>query len=117
MQNENRKVFFIIVDASTEKVKHQYVEKIQYEEGNIVEERIRRRYISQLDILNKFVSLFVLPENQDIMSKVDAIHFVVTKADTLGETEEERLNNAYNLLTSRYMGPVQMLKDYCHLKI
>ena len=113
MQNENRKVFFIIVDASTEKVKHQYVEKIQDEEGNIVEERIRRRYISQLDILNKFVSLFVLPENQDIMSKVDAIHFVVTKADTLGETEEERLNNAYNLLTSRYMGPVQMLKDYC----
>lgn len=113
MQNDNRKVFFIIVDATTENVKFQYVEKIQDAEGNIIEERIRRRNISQLDILNKFVSLFVLPENQDIMSKVDAIHFVVTKADTLGDNQEERLNNAYNLLTTRYMGPVQMLKDYC----
>ena len=69
--------------------------------------------ISQLDILNKFVSLFDMDENQDIMDRVDAIHFVVTKADTLGDGRQERVDKAYELLTSTYAGPVGMLKAYC----
>lgn len=112
LKNDNKKVFFIIVDASTLRVKVEYLEDRKDAEGHVVEQVVRKKYISQLDILNKFVSLFELPENQDIMKKVDAIHFVVTKADVLGD-KETRLQNARDLLLKTYMGPVELLKDYC----
>lgn len=112
LKNNNRKVFFIIVDSSKPKVKVEYLEEKRDAEGNLVDQRIRKKYLSQLDIMNKFVSLFTLPENQDIMSKVDAIHFVVTKADLLGDTST-RLENAHKLLTSMYGGPIEQLKSYC----
>lgn len=112
LKNQNRKVFFIIVDSTKEKVKVEYVEQVKDAEGNVIDERIRKRYISQLDILNKFVSLFELPENQEIMSRVDAIHFVVTKADMLGDKQARR-EKARNLLLSIYGGPIEQLKNYC----
>jgi len=112
LQNDNRKVFFIIVDATRTRVKVEYLEDVTDSEGNIIEQRIRTKYVSQLDILNKFVSLFQLPENQNIMDKVDAIHFVVTKADTLGDGEE-RIEKARELLLSTYKSPVTNLKNYC----
>jgi hypothetical protein len=114
LSNENRKVFFIIVDSSKDKVKVQYVEQVKDADGNVVDERIRKKYISQLNILNKFVSLFELPENQEIMKRVDAIHFVVTKADMLGDGDERKLK-ARDLLLSTYAGPVEQLKNYCRM--
>ena len=113
LRNDNRKVFFIIVDASKEMVKVDYIEQVKDADGNIVDERIRKKYINQMTILDKFISLFELPENQKIMSKVDAIHFVVTKADTLGAPAERR-EKARNLLLEKYPGPVQKLKLYCN---
>lgn len=112
LRNENRKVFFIIVDSSKEKVKVEYIEQVKDAEGNVIDERIRKKYIWQLDILNKFVGLFELPENQEIMKRVDAIHFVVTKADMLGD-KMTRKEKARNLLLSTYSGPVEQLKNYC----
>lgn len=112
LQNDNRKVFFIIVDASDDRIKVETEDFVRDVEGNIIDVRLRKRYISQLDILNKFMSLFELPENQEIMSKVDAIHFIVTKADILGNTYE-RKEKARDLLLSRYRGPVEQLKTYC----
>ncbi len=112
LQNDNRKVFFIIVDCSKDKVKVEYIEQVKDSEGNVVDEHIRKKYISQLSTLNKFVSLFELPENQEIMKRVDAIHFVVTKADMLGDTDE-RKTKARDLLQSIYAGPVAQLKNYC----
>lgn len=50
------------------------------------------------------------------MQRVDAIHFVVTKADTLGDTDSERMSRAKELLYDTYMGPVEILKNYCHTK-
>lgn len=90
-------------------MKVEYVEQVKDADGNVIDERIRKRYISQLDILNKFVSLFELRENQEIMSRVDAIHFVVTKADMLGDKQARR-ENARNLLLSTYGGPIEQLK-------
>lgn len=110
--NDNRKVFFIIVDCSKDMVKAQYVEQVKDADGNIIDERIRKKYISQLDILNKFVGLFELPENREIMKRVDAIHFVVTKADMLGD-KTERKQRARDLLLTKYNGPVETLKQYC----
>lgn len=112
MKNNNPKAFFIIVDATKDKVKIEYVERIKDEDGNIIDERIRKKYISQLTILNKFVSLFSLPQNKDIMNKVDAIHFIVTKADVLGE-RSERGEKARDLLLQHYTGPVEALKALC----
>lgn len=112
LRNDNRKVFFIIVDSSKEKVKVEYVEQLKDADGNVIDERIRKKYISQLNILGKFVSLFELPENQEIMKRVDAIHFVVTKADMLGDINERKLK-ARELLLSTYAGPVEQLKNYC----
>lgn len=112
LMNENRKVFFIIVDSTKDKVKVEYVEQVKDNEGNVIDERIRKKYISQLSILNKFVSLFELPENQSVMQRVDAIHFIVTKADMLGE-ENVRLEKARELLINKYSGPVEQLKTYC----
>ena len=112
LKNDNKKVFFIIVDASNPIVTVKYMEDIKDADGRVVEQRIRGKYVNQLDILNKFVSLFELPENQEIMKKVDAIHFVVTKADMLGE-KGERLKKAHDLLLDTYKGPVAQLKKYC----
>ena len=112
LRNDNRKVFFIIVDSTKERVKVEYIEEVRDAEGNVIDERIRKKYISQLDILNKFVSLFELPENQEIMKRVDAIHFVVTKADMLGD-KTVRKERARELLLKSYPGPVEQLKNYC----
>lgn len=113
LKNDNRKVFFIIVDSSKPRIKFEYIEQIKDAEGNVIDERIRKKYIDQLDILNKFVGLFELPENQKIMSKVDAIHFIVTKADTLGDMSV-RKEKARNLLIERYGSPITQLKNYCN---
>ncbi|MDT3366600.1 MAG: hypothetical protein LIQ26_04940 [Bacteroidota bacterium] len=113
LMNDNRKVFFIIVDSSKDRIKVEYIEQIKDADGNVIDERIRKRYISQLDILNKFVGLFELPENQKIMSKVDAIHFIVTKADTLGD-KTVRKEKARDLLLSKYASPIEQLKNFCN---
>lgn len=110
--NDNRKVFFIIVDATKDMTKVDYLEQVKDSEGNIIDEKVRKKYISQLDILGKFVSLFELPENRSVMQKVDAIHFVVTKADVLGNASV-RKEKARELLQQRYIGPVEQLKSYC----
>lgn len=112
LQNENRKVFFILVDPTKLTLKINYLEDIRNAEGDLIGHNVRKKYINQLDIMNKFVSLFELPENQAIMSKVDAIHFIVTKADMLGD-ESTRLDKARELLISRYQGPIEQLKNYC----
>ncbi len=112
LKNNNRKVFFIIVDSTKDRIKVEYVEQVKDAQGNIVDERIKRKYISQLDILNKFVGLFELPENAEIMKRVDAIHFIVTKADMLGHISE-RGEKARDLLLKKYPGPVSQIRDYC----
>ena len=104
LSNNNRKVFFIIVDATKDQVKIEY---------NDAFANPRKKYLSQLTILNKFVSLFELAANQEIMKKVDAIHFVVTKADVLGCDRNEREMKARELLLNKYSAPVEQLKKYC----
>ncbi len=112
LQNENRKVFFILVDPTKLTLKINYWEDIRNAEGDLIGYNVRKKYINQRDIMNKFVSLFELPENQAIMSKVDAIHFIVTKADLLGDGST-RLDKARELLISRYQNPIEQLKNYC----
>lgn len=113
LTNDNHKVFFIIVDCTKDGVKLAYIDSIRDSEGKIIDERIRKTYLDQNIILSKFVSLLSQPENQKIMKKVDAIHFIVTKADTLSDNKEERMTKARDLLLTKYSAPLQALKNYC----
>lgn len=113
MRNNNRKVFFIVIDSSGDSVDFDYIEDIKDNEGFVTGQQLVKSTVSQLDILNKFVSLFGMPENKDIMAKVDAIHFIVTKADMLGESQEEREAKVIELLNTTYAGPVSNLQAYC----
>lgn len=113
LRNGNRKVLFIIIDPTKPKVKVDYRVPRKDANGDVIGYDIRTKYVSQLGIMSKFVSLFALPENADIMQRVDAIHFVVTKADTLGDGDDERLSRAKELLLDIYRGPVETLKNFC----
>ncbi len=113
LKNSNRKVFFIIIDPTRLRVKVNNCVEVKDASGVVTGYEIRRKCVSQLDIMNKLVGLFCLPENAEIMKRVDAIHFVVTKADTLGETESERRERAKELLLATYRGPVKALKNFC----
>ncbi len=112
MSNNNRKVFFIIVDPTVEKVKITFLEDVTDADGNVIDQRIRKKYIDQRIILSKFVSLFELPQNQEIMKRVDAIHFIVTKSDFL-DKEGERGTVAAELLRGKYQATITTLKNYC----
>ncbi len=113
LRNDNNKVFFIIVDASRPMVKVSYLDH-EIDDDEEIAKAVKFRYISQLDILDKFMVLISLPENQEIMSRVQAIHFIVTKSDAIeggeGETLEER---ALNLINTQYLSVVEQLKNYC----
>lgn len=113
LRNDNQKVFFIVVDASRPMVKVSYLDH-EIDDYEDISKAVKFRYISQLDILDKFMVLISLPENQEIMSRVQAIHFIVTKSDAIeggeGETLEER---ALNLVNTQYLSVVEQLKNYC----
>ena len=111
LRNDNHKVMFILVDASKPMVKFSYLDREIDDDGEI-SKYVRSRYISQLDILDKFVVLISQPENQEIMNKVDAIHFIVTKADYMG-SGSERDSKAAELVNTQYLSVVEQLKNYC----
>ncbi|MCM1152427.1 MAG: hypothetical protein NC328_02070 [Muribaculum sp.] len=90
LRNNNRKIFFIIVDPTASVLKFQHAvplldEKglpVINEEGYIVNE-LREYYLNQRIMLRKMIDTLMDPDNRDVMKRVDAIHFIVTKADTL----------------------------------
>lgn len=113
LRNDNQKVFFIIVDASKPMVKVSYLDH-EIDEDQEICKQVKFRYISQLDILDKFMVLIGLPENQEIMSRVSAIHFIVTKADSIDDdSDEDRDTKALNLINTHYLSVVEQLKNYC----
>lgn len=113
LRNDNHKVFFILVDASRPMVKVSYLDReIDGDGGDDISKYVHSRYISQLDILDKFLVLIGLPENQEIMNKVDAIHFIVTKSDSIGKGEE-RDQAAAELVETQYLSVLEQLKNYC----
>lgn len=111
LKNPNRKCFLIIVDCSNTSITYKWQE--EYEENGMKMTRQRKELINQKQILAKFVGMFTLKQNQDIMEKVDSIHFVVTKSDLLGKTPEEQIEAAKQLLLTQYIGPITNLKTYC----
>lgn len=113
LRNDNQKIFFIIVDASRPMVKVSYLAH-EIDEDVDLSKQVKFRYLSQLDILDKIMVLLGLPDNQEIMSKVSAIHFIVTKADSIKEDgAEDRDTKALNLINTHYLSVVEQLKNFC----
>lgn len=112
LRNDNRKVFFIIVDPVRDMFRFSH-EKVKYDEET-GEKRmsLERGVMNQRTLLQKFVNLFQNPSNAEIMRKVDAIHFIMTKADTLG-TISEREKNACELFMEKYSSLLLPLDVLC----
>ena len=111
--SKNRKILFIIIDPTLDKYEHIYLEDLIDENGVTIGQRLRHKFYKQDDILSKLISSFEHPENQEIMKRVDAIHFIVTKAD-LFDKDGNRDNIAVDLLRTKYAASVNQLKELCH---
>ena len=120
LSNKNDKVFFIIVDPTVEIVE-KVKEKLQLDSnGNpiILEDGTKLTnsyitYVNQKSIIKKFVDLFKQPENNYIMERVKAIHFVCTKADML---EGDREEIAKERVKIRHFAPLGSLLGLCSPK-
>lgn len=110
--NDNRKIFFIVVDPTTDIVKFNRQVMTSDDDGNVLY-KTEAVVVNQKNTLKRMVDLFNQPENADIMRKVDAIHFIVTKADFLGEDHDERAEKSRSLLQSRYSTSIETLKSVC----
>ena len=112
LRNNNRKVFFIVVDPTVETVEFDYFEEVK-EGEDVVDLKSIKEQIPQSICLSKFLALFKYEENKKFMKKVDAIHFIVTKADTLGNNDHDRKVKARDLLIEKYGQEIGQLIDYC----
>ncbi|MBQ5895439.1 MAG: hypothetical protein IIW75_02585 [Bacteroidaceae bacterium] len=112
LTSPNNKVFFVVVDPTKNIIRFNIEEEVYDEAGN-VSYRPRTITINQNKSLKRMIDLFNQPENEAVMKKVDAIHFIVTKADTIGKTREERLDKAVELMNRNYSDAIETLKEVC----
>ena len=113
LHNDNRKVFFLIIDPTINEVRfnreydeygEQTWEKIQ---------RLKHAVLNQNIFMQNIVKIFQDPANSDIMRKVDSIHIIVTKADTFGE-RLQRGEKALDYFNDHYgINVTQPLVDLC----
>lgn len=119
LANDNPKIFFLVIDPTTECVTINRPEPDHTPDGRPVLDIngqpvlvTRKRNILQSLTLKRMVDLMCQPENDDIMHKVEAIHIIVTKADTLGEGAE-RDRRAAELIDQLYGKILDPLKVMC----
>ena len=100
LKNNHKKIFFFIIDPTTELCVFNREVETRDEDGNIDTETQTIR-VRQSSILKGMMDLLELDSNKEIMENVDALHFIATKADTLyseGSPDEA----ARELIVSRY---------------
>ena len=113
LRNGNRKVFFLIIDPTTNIVRFNR-EYDEYDEqtGEKIH-KLKYAVVNQKILMQKIVNIFQDPANSDIMKKVDSIHVIVTKADTLGEPLQ-RDDKALEVFNKNYgMNIVPPLIELC----
>ena len=115
LKNENKKVFFIIIDPTADTVKVDREIRGINEYGEEVITGKQQLLVNQRIAINKLINIFGDESNAPIMKKVDAIHFIMTKADMLdGLNGNDRETNAVNIFNNDYKGYVlQPLIDIC----
>ncbi len=109
--NNNRKVFFLIVDPTAKSVAFNHLVDEVDDEGNVRTYLVRKN-VNQKIILKRMVDLLSQPENKNIMKNVDSIHIIVSKADVLGDGEE-RDKEALRRFMEQHSNIVQPLTHLC----
>lgn len=112
LSNGNRKVFFIIIDPSRDQVyQTRYVQCVE-PDGTVYFDT-QEFSVDQYDCIHRLVDIFGLDSNKKVMRNVEAIHFIVTKADTLSADHEQRVQKATDIVKGRYQMLVDMLAQTC----
>ena len=113
LHNDNRKVFFLIIDPTINEVRFNR-EYDEYDEQTWEKiHRLKYTVVNQKIFMQKIVNIFQDPANSDIMRKVDSIHIIVTKADTFGERLQRR-EKALDYFNNHYaMNIVPPLTEVC----
>ena len=90
LHNDNRKIFFLIIDPIINNIKLN-LEYDEYDEqtGEKIH-KLKYAVVNQKILMQKIVNIFQDPANSDIMRKVDSIHIIITKADIFGERLQRR---------------------------
>ncbi len=106
LSNNNRKVFFLIIDptANVARIKRQVRVGFDEETGQELTQ-LQLCVVNQRAAINKMVNIFQDPGNAEIMKKVDSIHIIITKSDTLGNTVE-REAKVQEIFNTRYAGDI-----------
>lgn len=103
LNNDNEKIFLFVFDPNVD---------ILYRTEEINGQNYRTE-ISQRQIFQKFCDILNKPENEKIMQKVSAIHFIAAKADMLTDDREQRLEIARKRCLELYEHSLLKLKDLC----
>lgn len=113
LRNDNRKVFFLIIDPTTNIVRfNRQYDEYDEQTGEKIH-KLKYAVVNQKILMQKIVNIFQDPANSDIMKKVDSIHIIVTKADTLGEPLQ-RDDKALEVFNKNYgMNIVPPLIEVC----
>ena len=117
LKNNNRKVFFLIIDPTINvvKINREVVKEYDQMTGAPITQ-LERCVANQPTIIQKMVNLMENEQNADIMSKVDSIHIIMTKSDTMGDAvkrEEEALKIFNTKYKSNILEPlIDLCKEY-----
>lgn len=100
LKNNHKKIFFFIIDPTTEHCVFNREVEIRDEDGNIDTEiqSIRDRQSSRL---KGMMDLLELNSNKEIMDNVDAMHFIICNNEKLSETGYDILKDKYGFLIDR----------------
>ena len=116
LNNDNRKVFFLIIDPTANIVR--FMRESQKYDASTGQNYVdyQQCIVNQRTLIQKIVNIFQDPGNAEIMKKVDTIHIIMTKADTLGGYGERDIA-ARNIFDNQYgnniLGPlVDLCKEY-----
>ena len=113
LHNDNRKVFFLIIDPTINNIKlNREYDEYDEQTGEKIH-RLKYVVFNQKIFMQQIVNIFQAPANSDIMRKVDSIHIIITKADTFGE-RLQRGEKALNYFNDHYgINVTQPLVDLC----
>lgn len=115
--NDNRKVFFLIIDPTANRIRiNREISDGRDEKTGRLLTHLESCRVDQRTVIQKMVNLFQDPGNSDIMKKVDSIHIIMTKSDTLGDPVERKVRAKgifYEKFADDILDPlVDLCKEY-----
>ena len=113
LSNENPKVFFIVIDPSADGLL--YISRYDHDGNPVIGPDGRQMcdVTSQDLVLRRLISMIMADENAALLKRVDTIHFIMTKADTLGNGAE-RGQRALDICNRYYGRTLSSLRDKCN---